>query len=122
MPWLAPAGHTLITAELGCEGGDPSWRSSDEELGERCLQHLDWIPNVRRRYLGCRVVRSPVAYPVFLREYEADRQAFARSTGVEGLYSVGRNGEFAHWLMEDVYWRSLDTMRRLLRDHVALAA
>jgi protoporphyrinogen oxidase len=122
MPWLAPPGHTLITADLGCEVGDAIWQSSDEELGERCLEHLDWIPNVRARYRGCRVVRSAVAYPVFLREYEADRQAFAQSTGVAGLYSVGRNGEFAHWLMEDVYWRALSAMRRLIRDQVDLAA
>jgi protoporphyrinogen/coproporphyrinogen III oxidase len=122
MPWLAPPGHTIITADLGCDVGDAVWTSSDEELGERCLQHLDWIPNIRRRYLGCRVVRSPVAYPIFLNEYESDRQAFARSTGVEGLYSVGRNGEFAHWLMEDVYWRALNAMRQLLRDRVAIAA
>ncbi len=122
MPWLAPAGHTLITADLGCDVGDAIWTASDEELGERCLQHLDWIPNARQRYIGCRVVRSPVAYPVFLNEYEKDRQALARSTGVEGLYSVGRNGEFAHWLMEDVYWRSLNAMRQLIRDQVAVAA
>jgi len=25
---------------------------------------------------------------------------------VAGLYSIGRNGEFAHILMEDVYWRT----------------
>ena len=122
MPWLAPPGHTLITADLGCNVGDAIWTSSDEELGERCLQHMSWIPNIRPHYLGCRVVRSAVAYPVFLNDYEQDRQALARSTGVEGLYSVGRNGEFAHWLMEDVYWRSLNAMRQLVRDRLALAA
>jgi protoporphyrinogen/coproporphyrinogen III oxidase len=122
MPWLAPAGKTLITADLGCEVGDATWTASDEELGERCLEHLDWIPHARDRYLGCRVVRSPVAYPVFLNEYEDDRQRFAQSTGVPGLYSIGRNGEFAHLLMEDVYWRTLDAMRRLLREQDARAA
>jgi len=122
MPWLAPPGHTLITADLGCNVGDAIWTSGDDELGERCLQYMGWIPNVRQRYLGCRVVRSAVAYPIFLNEYEQDRQALARSTGVEGLYSVGRNGEFAHWLMEDVYWRSLNAMRQLVRDRIALAA
>ena len=47
------------------------------------------------------------AYPVYLAAYEERRQRFARDTGVAGLYSVGRNGEFAHLLMEDVYWRTL---------------
>ena len=34
----------------------------------------------------------------------------------EGLYSVGRNGEFRHIFMEDVYWRTLKKMRQLLAD------
>jgi len=115
MPWLAPAGKTLITADLGCEVGDEVWRMTEAELGELCVAHLaPIIPDVRQRYLGCRVLRTPIAYPVFLREYEADRQRFERTTGVDGLYSIGRNGEFAHILMEDVYWRTLKKMRELL--------
>ena len=57
------------------------------------------------------MVRTPLAYPVFLTEYEADRRRFEQGTGIAGLYSVGRNGEFAHILMEDVFWR---TRRKLL--------
>jgi protoporphyrinogen oxidase len=63
--------------------------------------------------MGCRVLRTPIAYPVFLNEYEADRQRFEDSMQVEGLYSVGRNGEFAHIFMEDVYWRTLKKTRQL---------
>jgi len=122
MPWLAPRGKTLLVADLGCEVGDEIWRASDEELADRCLAHLDWIPDARRRYRGCRVMRSPIAYPVHLAEYEDDRQRFAQSTGIRGLVSVGRNGEFAHLLMEDVYWRTLDAMRRLVADRAAAAA
>ena len=43
---------------------------------------------------------------MYLKEYEDDRRRFEQSTGIAGLYSVGRNGEFAHILMEDVYWRT----------------
>lgn len=83
-----------------------------EYLGEICMNSLDRIvPGLAKRFLGCRVVRTPLAYPVFLTEYEADRRRFEKGTGVEGLLSVGRNGEFAHILMEDVYWR---TRRKLL--------
>jgi protoporphyrinogen oxidase len=121
MPWLVPEGHTMITADIGCAVGDEMWRASDEELGERCLAHLDWIPDARARYEGCRVMRTPIAYPIFLREYEEDRQRFSVSTGVSGLVSIGRNGEFAHLLMEDVYWRTLSAMRRLI-DARAVAA
>jgi protoporphyrinogen oxidase len=114
MPWLAPEGKTLITVDIGCEVGDEFWTMDEERLGEFCLDHLKpIIKGARERYLGCRVLRTPIAYPVFLNEYEADRQRFENSMQVEGLYSVGRNGEFAHIFMEDVYWRTLKKTRQL---------
>lgn len=114
MPWLAPQGKTLITVDIGCEVGDDMWNMPEEQLGAFCLDHLQpIIPDVRKRYLGCRVLRTPIAYPVFLREYEALRQQAEDSTGVDGLYSIGRNGEFAHIFMEDVYFRTLKKMRHV---------
>ena len=66
------------------------------------------MPALRDRYLGpAGILKTPIAYPVYLSQYEREREQFAVSTGVDGLYSVGRNGEFAHILMEDVYWRTL---------------
>lgn len=121
MPWLAPAGKTLLTVDIGCQVGDPTWNMPDEQLGEFCIEHLKPIvPDARQRYLGCRVLRTPVAYPVFDRAYESDRQRFAAGQEIHGLYSVGRNAEFSHIFMEDVYWRTLKKMRRL-RQSLALA-
>ncbi|MGH7499287.1 MAG: protoporphyrinogen/coproporphyrinogen oxidase [Gemmatimonadales bacterium] len=115
MPWLAPDGKTTINADIGCEVGDPIWTMGDDQLGDLCLTHLEsLIPTARRRYLGCRVMRTPIAHPVFLREYEAERLAFEQATPIPGLYSIGRNGEFAHILMEDVYWRTVGRMRQLV--------
>ncbi len=119
MPWLAPEGKTLVTVDIGCQVGDEIWSMPDEQLGDYCVDHLQAvIPDVRQRYLGCRVLRTPVAYPVFARQYESDRQRFAASSEagsneIAGLYSVGRNAEFQHIFMEDVYWRTLKQMRRL---------
>jgi protoporphyrinogen/coproporphyrinogen III oxidase len=113
MPWLAPEGKTLITVDIGCEVGDEIWTMDDEALGKLCLEHLKPIvPKAAQKYRGCRVLRTPIAYPVFLNEYEAERQQLEHSTGIEGLHSIGRNGEFCHSLMEDVYWR---TQRKMLQ-------
>lgn len=115
MPWLAPPEKTIVTADLGCEVGDDIWKMSDDSLGELCLKHIERIiPDVRKRYLGARVLRTPIAYPVFLRAYESDRLSLEEGTGIEGLLSIGRNGEFAHLLMEDVYWRTRKKMRNLI--------
>jgi protoporphyrinogen/coproporphyrinogen III oxidase len=117
MPWLAPEGKTIITVDIGCSVGDEIWKMPEDRLSDLCLDHLEpIIPGVRQRFLGAHVARTPIAYPIFLNEYEADRQRFERSTGVDGLYSIGRNGEFAHILMEDIYWRTLRRMRELTVD------
>ena len=116
MPWLAPAGKTLLTYDLGCDVGDEIWRMSEEDLADICLDGTCRIfgNDLRRAYLGAGgTLRTPIAYPVFLNSYEKDRQRFAESTGVDGLYSIGRHGEFAHILMEDIYWRTLRKMREV---------
>ncbi len=122
MPWLAPPGKSSITVDFGCEKGDPIWTMPDDQLTELCLEHLSpIIRDVRKRFLGVQVMRTPIAYPVYLREYEEGRRRFRESTGVQGLYSVGRNGEFAHILMEDVYWRTLAKARQIHREWEAAA-
>jgi protoporphyrinogen/coproporphyrinogen III oxidase len=117
MPWLAPEGKTLITVDIGCEKGDEFWTMDNEKLGELCLEHLSKIiPNIKEKYLGCHVLRTPISYPVFLKEYEQERLDFEKGTGIENLLSVGRNGEFAHIFMEDVYWRTLQKTRNLIKN------
>lgn len=113
MPWLAPEGKTIITVDIGCEKDDEFWAMDEDKLTALCLENIARIiPGAKEKFLGANVLRTPIAYPVFLNEYEAARQDFERSTGIENLLSVGRNGEFAHIFMEDVYWRT----RRKVRD------
>jgi oxygen-dependent protoporphyrinogen oxidase len=110
----------MLTVDIGAEVGDRHWEMSDDQLTELCLEQLtDLIPDVRGRFAGSRVVRTKIAYPVFRLDYEPARRALEHSTGVEGLVSIGRNGEFAHILMEDVYWRTLRKTRRWLRASTA---
>ncbi|HEY7567838.1 MAG TPA: FAD-dependent oxidoreductase [Gemmatimonadaceae bacterium] len=117
MPWLAPPGKTMITVDFGAQVGDENWRRSDDELLALAVHHLEpVIPDARRRLLGGRVLRTPIAYPVFLKIYEKERLELQRSTGIAGLYSVGRNGEFDHILMEDVYVRTERRVLQVLRD------
>jgi protoporphyrinogen/coproporphyrinogen III oxidase len=113
MPWLAPAGKTLITVDIGCEKDDEIWQMADDRLGQLCLEQMQSIiPASAQNYRGCRVLRTPFAYPIYLNEYERDRQQLEQSTGIAGLHCIGRNGDFSHSLMEDVYWR---TQRRMLK-------
>jgi protoporphyrinogen/coproporphyrinogen III oxidase len=115
MPWLAPEGKTIITADIGCEVGDATWTMKDDDIAAACLSQLrSIVPDASRRFLGASVLRTPIAYPVFDLEYEDDRQRYSRSLGVDGLHSIGRNGKFAHIFMEDVYWFTLAEMGSLI--------
>jgi len=117
LPWLVPAGKSLITADIGCEVGDATWTSADDELGQRCINAMEQIvPGITARYLGCRVMRTALAYPIYHRDYEEDRLRFERGTDIGGLLSIGRNGEFAHLLMEDVYWGTKRKVAKLVAE------
>jgi protoporphyrinogen oxidase len=123
MPWLAPEGKTLVLAEYGAQPGDAVWTADDDTLVEKALSELAMIvPDVQSRFLSGRVLRQPLAYPIFHLDYEADRQRLRTDgTGVENLISVGRNGEFDHILMEDLYWRTIARMDGWMADHAGSA-
>ena len=107
MPWLAPEGKSIITVDIGCEKNDEFWNMNEQELIELCLKNLTGIiAGVKDKFIGATVLRTPFAYPVFLLEYEKQRKEFEKSTKIPNLVSIGRNGEFAHRFMEDIYWRT----------------
>jgi oxygen-dependent protoporphyrinogen oxidase len=116
MPWLAPEGKTIITADIGCEKGDTIWSMDETELAALCLEKITAvIPDAKQRFLGSNTLRTAIAYPVFLNEYEQQRQDFEKSTQIENLLSIGRNGEFSHMFMEDVYWRTKKKVGSLVK-------
>jgi protoporphyrinogen oxidase len=117
MPWLAPEGKTMVLAEIGASRGDLLWEASDDKIVGLCLGSLTTlIPDVEQRLLGATVLHQPLAYPVFHLDYEETRQRLSREgTGIPNLLSVGRNGEFDHILMEDIYWRTVRRVERYLQ-------
>ena len=115
MPWLAPEGKTIITVDIGCEKDDDIWKMDEKDLAALCLEHLiKIIPDAKERFLGSNTLRTQIAYPVFLKEYEKDRLDFEQSTNIENLLSIGRNGEFSHMFMEDVYWRTQNKIKEFI--------
>ncbi len=115
MPWLAPEGKSIITVDIGCSKDEDFWTMDQENLTQLCLDHLESvIPDIKKRFLSSTVLRTTISYPVFLNEYEKERRNFEQSTHVENLLSIGRNGEFAHRFMEDVYWRTRKKVKKLI--------
>ncbi len=115
MPWLAPKGKTIITVDIGCQKGDDYWGMDEQRLVSLCLKAIsDVIPNAESSFLGHNVLRTAFSYPVFLNEYEEERRQFEKTSSIENVLSIGRNGEFAHIFMEDVYWRTRKKVRSML--------
>jgi protoporphyrinogen oxidase len=122
MPWLAPEGKSIITFDIGCQKDDEFWTMDEQKLTTLCLERItSVIPDAKKRFLSSNVLRTPIAYPVFLNEYEKERQDFERSTHIENLISIGRNGEFAHRFMEDVYWRTRKRVQTLIKTNSQIA-
>ena len=116
MPWLAPEGKSIITADIGCQKGDEFWTMEEEKLTELCIKNLELVvPGIGKKLLGSNILRTTIAYPVFLNEYEKERREFEKSTHIENLLSIGRNGEFAHRFMEDIYWRTRKKVANLVK-------
>ncbi len=115
MPWLAPEGKTVITADISASPGDDAWKKDEATLVRECLNGLrSTIPDAETRFQGAHPLRLATAYPVYHLDYEEARLAWKSGTGIDGLISIGRNGEFGHWLMEGVYWRTLTKVRALM--------
>lgn len=116
MPWLAAPGETMLTVDFGAAVDDAVWNAPVDELVDAAMRGLaPLVPDVRERHLDTFSTRTPIAYPVFALASE-DARLRVHTHGVAGLVSVGRNAEFGHLLMEDVYWRTLRAMRALDHD------
>ena len=116
MPWLAPSGKTIITVDIGCQKGDEFWTMDQDKLTSLCLKYIkEVIPDVDERFIGSSILKTTISYPIYLNEYEQERQQFHKSTGIDNLASTGRNGEFMHIFMEDVYIRTRRKVNQLVQ-------
>ncbi len=71
MPWLAPPGKSIITVDIGCQKDDEYLTMDEKVITDLCLQHLKTtVPDIHTRLLGSNVLKTPIAYPVFLNQYE----------------------------------------------------
>ena len=87
----------------------------EKELEQICLESLVAIaPDAGDRFPGSSILRTSIACPIFLNNYERDYQNFAQSTNIENLLSIGRSREFSHIFMEDIYWLTLKKVSKLI--------
>jgi protoporphyrinogen oxidase len=90
---------TSVVCECFCTRGDETWTMSDDALRDRVVADLsDRLGFLDRDdVIGCSVVRTTNAYPVYDLQYEEKVGALhAWVAEREGLHVVGRGGTFRY--------------------------
>ncbi len=97
-PQCAPAGKTMVCAEITCRIGDEHWRASDEELLSLAVGDLERIGLISSaEVIEGFVTRLPHAYPVYDLEYKehlAPILEFVHS--LDNIKTGGRQGLFRY--------------------------
>jgi protoporphyrinogen oxidase len=94
----APAGRTVLCAEVPCFQDDDIWNMTDQALADVVRDGLAraGLP-ITSKVLEVSTKRIPFAYPLFSIGYE---QEFAKidqwMDGLEGVLSFGRQGLYVH--------------------------
>ena len=94
----APAGKTMVCAEITCRRGDKIWRMDDQSLQDLAEKDLISVGLIEKgEILGCKVRRIVYAYPVYDLEYEQHLAPLGEYVdGLRGIITTGRQGNFRY--------------------------
>ncbi|MEK9628823.1 MAG: FAD-dependent oxidoreductase [Nitrospinota bacterium] len=102
-PNLCPEGENMLACEITCSFNDETWKSTDEELFEKCITHLDSdniiYRNEVKQYFSVRVKN---AYPFYRVGYKEDLDAiFKYFESMPNFYLAGRVGAFKYMAIDE---------------------
>jgi protoporphyrinogen oxidase len=106
-PNLCPAGENMLACEITCSFNDEIWKSSDEEIFEKCISHLESDKFISREEVKkIFTVRAKNAYPFYRLGYKENLSAvFEYFKNIPNLTLAGRVGAFkymdTHECLED---------------------
>lgn len=100
-PANAPAGQSLVQAEITANRGDGAWEMSDEDLVADVSRSLEAIELIRSRTICyARVIRSKYGYVVRDGSYSKDVGLIKDYFGSIGISLCGRVAEFEYINMD----------------------
>ena len=94
----APAGKTMVCAEITCRRGDEIWRMNPQDLQDLAEKDLMSVGLIEKgEIFDSFVKRIPFAYPVYDLEYESHLQPIQEYVGrLKGIITTGRQGNFRY--------------------------
>ncbi len=98
-----PEGKTMITFELCCGYNDHLWKSTEDEMRRLVLEDIEHIDKIDgREASSCMITRVKDAYPIYDLAFERNLEILLNAlSGIDNLYSTGRQGLFLNTDMHD---------------------
>ena len=113
---MAPPGKTILVTEYFCFEGDETWQSTDDDLAQSAVKHLEGLGFLKKEeVLDTLVVRVKKAYPLLEVGYQ---ESYAKITdylqGFRNLQIIGRTGMFKYHNMDHAIDTGIKAAENLL--------
>ncbi len=114
--YVAPEGKTAVLAEITCACGSSGiWNMSDHDIMERTINDLNRKGILNRNYICfAKVVRAPLAYIIYDRNYERNVLTLREYFGKKGIILAGRFAKFEYMNMDDCVKDAIEIARMLV--------
>ncbi len=114
-PNLCPEGENMLACEITCSFNDETWNSSDEDLFEKCITHLDSDNLVYRKEVKqFFTIRVKNAYPFYRVGYREDLDAvYKYFEDMPNFYLAGRVGAFKYMAIDECMEDAANLVDRL---------
>ncbi len=114
-----PIGKNALTLEIACTKDDALWRSSDEDIYNRCIDDLERLKLIRRNdVLGYFTEKIDYAYPIYTLDYaEKVNSMYALLRGIENFISIGRQGLYRYNNMDHSLEMGILTAKHILQGY-----
>ncbi len=111
----APPGKTMVCAEITCYRGDEIWRADQQWLQDKAEEDLISVGLIKKgEVLGSFVKRVPFAYPLYNLEYQDYYNPIKEYvTGLRGIRTTGRQGNFRYNNMDQSVEMGLEVAREI---------
>jgi len=117
-PDLCSEDENMLALEFTCHKGDSLWNSSDKELFEMSIRHLEEDKVLKRKEVKkIFVLRASHGYPIYLYEYKPHLQNildFISQT--KNLEVVGRSGKYMYMDMDQCMEKGFEVAKKIAEE------
>ena len=115
---LSPDGENMLALEITCHFNDKTWNSSDDEIFEKCIDHMEADGFVNRDEVKqFFTVRIKSAYPFYRLGYKKNLTAiFEHFKQLPSLTLAGRTGAFKYMDIDQCMEDTDDLVKRFKKE------